>query len=208
MYAGPDASADDLEAMFAAYASMTFGPAGGTTVPPEPAGTEITSGTTDGVPWTLTASTSGNGLTLAFDTPSGGTGAGGAAAGPGNVRGAVPVFVGTAVIGNTVFVYGFVPQRVTHVESFLVCCPPPVLGALYQLPASLGAKGMAVLVRIPLTAAGLAPDAGPGKLVAYDTRGHVVARKPFTYSTQAGGGGPSPFPDPVATLTARATASP
>jgi hypothetical protein len=167
----PDASEDDRDAVFAAFASMSFAasPEGITSV-------TLTTGTAGGQEWSLIASRQSDGLTLSLQAESSGSGIGGFD------RSFRDLQVSSHAFGDgadrELVVFGVVPEGAVRVEASSAegsVTSTDVLDVPNEIDPNLNAFALVV-----------AP--GPGELLGYDASGEVVARG--TVDTAE----PAPFP--------------
>jgi hypothetical protein len=172
----PDVSDGDREALFAAFASMTF-------EPDAEAATSmvLATGTAGGEEWELIANRQTDGLSLMLQGHSFGTGTGGFDPSPDELQ------VTSHVFGDygerEVVVFGAVPAGITNVEAFPPDDAPAVSTDVLDVPDEIDTQFNAFVL--------VAPDDLPIELNAYDADGNVVLR-----GTTGGYHVPRPTPSP------------
>ena len=170
----PDATGEERDALFAAFASMTFEPSGGSAT-----SVVLTQGTAGGENWQLIASREKDALSLEVSGESMGAGA---AFPPSNGIQASDVDFGSGANAERV-VFGAVPDGVVRVEATTADGSTVSADAL-DVPDEIDPNLNAFALVLEPT--------GPVELKGYDASGQVVA-------TGSAGGGAS-APTPAATL--------
>jgi hypothetical protein len=165
----PEASDDERDALFTAFASMTFEPSSGAA-----SSVVLTQGTTGGEDWQLVASRAKGGLSIEIVAETTGTGMGAPDETSTGLQ-ASSVRFGSGPQAERV-VFGVVPEEVARVEA----SSPSVSAGVLDVPSEIAQH---------LNAFALVVDpSGPVQLTGYDASGQAVA------TGSAGGSAQAPSP--------------
>jgi hypothetical protein len=155
----PDASDDERDALFAAFASMTFEPSESTAT-----SVVLAQGTAGGEDWQLVASRAKGGLSIEIVAETTGTGVGAPDDASTDLQATAAVFGSGSQAERVVF--GAVPEGVVRVEAS-TAVGPTVSADVLDVPSEIAQNLNAfVLVVDP---------SGPVELTGYDASGQVVA---------------------------------
>jgi len=173
----PEIGSADRQALFDAFASMTFAPGTGT-----PASSVVlATGTAGGEEWQLVASGQADGLSLSLQAETFGTGTGGFDPSPDQLR------ITSHVFGDygdrEMVIFGAVPARISTIEAFPPDDAPAISTDVLEVPDEIDARFNAFVL--------VAPEDLPIELHAYDADGNVLLR-----GTTGGYEFPQPTPSP------------
>lgn len=172
----PEVSDADREALFAAFASMTFELA-----EDAPSSVVLATGTAGGEEWQLIAIRQTDGLSLSLQAESFGTGTGGFDPSPNELR------VTSHVFGDygerEIVIFGAVPADITTIEALPPDDAPALSADVLDVPDEIDARLNAFVL--------VAPEDLPIELSAHDADGNVLLR-----GTTGGYDFPQPTPSP------------
>jgi hypothetical protein len=168
----PEASGEERDALFTAFASMTFEPSGGAAT-----SVVLTHGTAGGEDWQLVASRAKGGVSIEIVAETTGTGIGSIDEAPAGLQ-ASDALLGSGPQAERV-VFGVVPETVVRVEA---SSPSgfPVSADVLDVPSEIAQHLNAFLLVVD--------PSGPVQLTGYDASGQAVATGSVGGSAQA----PSP----------------
>ena len=168
----PEATGDERDALFTAFATMTFEPSGGGAT-----SVFLTRGTAGGEDWQLVASRAKDGLSIEIVAETTGAGMGSIDDASTGLQASEALF-GSGPQAERV-VFGVVPEAVVRVEAS-VPGGSPVTADVLDVPSEIAQHLNAFVLVVDLS--------GPVQLTGYDTSGQAVA------TGSAGGSAQAPSP--------------